>query len=506
MTGIAGISGGNGGQGVTIIPYGVGSSLGSPYIDMSVVDDAILDAVDKGAKVINMSLGSTSSYYPDIDAAILYAHNHGVTLVAASGNDYSSAIRYPASHSKVIAVGASDNTNHRASFSSYGTGLDLVAPGVDIYSTTLNNGYDSESGTSFSAPQVSGVAALMLSLNPTLAPDSIRSILRSTCTKISGYSYNSGWNNETGYGLLNAYAAVNAVAPKIIGHTIFTDTMYYSVNNLPEGWNVTWQLSPASSFVTLQILPNDSLGRPQCMLTKDTRYPYDGYIQATLYRNNDSITTVSKKIYGHMAMGKAFYVVRKYPTNQVVDAALIPSGNIIKYIKVGDMLNFSSPNFKGMSGEEEVWHPNSIPYCISRLPDSDNFTVMPQTTGYVFYRLRNLENYNEEYVFYFVVEAASSSYSMNIVPAESGYQVNLMENENNHYEGIQDAEYRKTTTEDTEWTLEVYPSTSTKPRISKVVRGNSTSVNTTDWQKGLYIIKANVKGNTLTEKIIIDNK
>ena len=346
----------------------------------------------------------------------------------------------------------------------------------------------------------------MLSLNPTLAPDSIRSILRSTCTKISGYSYNSGWNNETGYGLLNAYAAVNAVAPKIIGHTIFTDTMYYSVNNLPEGWNVTWQLSPVSSFVTLQTLPNDSLGRPQCMLTKDTRYPYDGYIQATLYRNNDSITTVSKKIYGHMAMGKAFYVVRKYPTNQVVDAALIPSGNIIKYIKVGDMLNFSSPNFKGMSGEEEVWHPNSIPYCISRLPDSDNFTVMPQTTGYVFYRLRNLENYNEEYVFYFVVEAASSSYSMNIVPAESGYQVNLMENENNHYEGIQDAEYRKTTTEDTEWTLEVYPSTSTKPRISKVVRGNSTSVNTTDWQKGLYIIKANVKGNTLTEKIIIDNK
>ncbi|MBR6945207.1 MAG: T9SS type A sorting domain-containing protein [Prevotella sp.] len=54
--------------------------------------------------------------------------------------------------------------------------------------------------------------------------------------------------------------------------------------------------------------------------------------------------------------------------------------------------------------------------------------------------------------------------------------------------------------------LEVYHSASTKPLISKVVRGNSTSVNTTGWQKGLYVIKANLKGNTLTEKIIIDNK
>ena len=503
MTGIAGISGGNGGQGVTIIPYGVGSSLGSPYIDMSVVDDAILDAVDKGAKVINMSLGSTSSYYPDIDAAILYAHNHGVTLVAASGNDYSSAIRYPASHSKVIAVGASDNTNHRASFSSYGTGLDLVAPGVDIYSTTLNNGYDSESGTSFSAPQVSGVAALMLSLNPTLAPDSIRSILRSTCTKISGYSYNSGWNNETGYGLLNAYAAVNAVAPKIIGHTIFTDTMYYSVNNLPEGWNVTWQLSPASSFVTLQILPNDSLGRPQCMLTKDTRYPYDGYIQATLYRNNDTITTLSKKLYGHLAKGRAYYVVRKYPGNQVVDAALIPPGNIIKYIKVGDRFNYSSPNFKGMRGEEDVWHPNSIPYCVTRDEDSDNFTIWPQSTGYVIYRLINREDPNYVYVFVFNVEPASKGYSMLLTKSGNNYQVKLVGNEN--MQKVEDA-FEDEIAESRKITLEVYDSTSAKPRISTIVRGNTTSFDTNGWAQGLYIVKAIVKGNTLTEKIIIDNK
>lgn len=309
--------------------------------------------------------------------------------------------------------------------------------------------------------------------------------------------------------IFNAWRNVGVeVYPYINGPTIVIDTTAYNLDYLPERWNVTWQLSPASSFVALQILPNDSLGRPLCMLTKDIRYPYDGYIQAILYRNNDSITTVSKKIYGHLAMGKAYYVVRKYPSNQVIDAALIPPGNIIKYIKVGDILNYSSPNFKGMRGEEDVWHPNSIPNCVSRVPYSDNFTILPQATGYVIYRLQNPENYNEEYVFMFIVQPASGSYSINISPADNGYQVNLMENENIvHYEGIpeEDDKSQKTTTEDTEWTLNVYQSTSTKPIICKTVKGNSTSINTNGWSQGLYVIRAIVNGNTLTEKIIINN-
>lgn len=261
--------------------------------------------------------------------------------------------------------------------------------------------------------------------------------------------------------------------------------------------------------ISIRALPNDSLGRPQCMLTKDTRYPYDGYIQAILYRNNDTITTVSKKIYGHMAMGKAYYVVRKYPSNQVVDASLIPSGNIIKYIKVGDILNYSSPNFKGMHGEEDVWHPNSIPNCVSRVPDSDNFTIMPQTTGYVIYRLQNPESFNEEYAFMFIVQPASGSYSINISPADNGYQVDLMENESIvHYEGIseEDDKCQKTTIEDTEWALEVYDTTSAKPRISRIITGNTANFNTTGWPQGLYVIRAIVNGEKFTEKIYINNK
>lgn len=320
--------------------------------------------------------------------------------------------------------------------------------------------------------------------------------------------------NDTIEQIINAWKNVGVyVYPEISGPTIITDTASYVINYIPEGWNVTWQLNPVSSIVSLQTLPNDSLGRACCMLVKDPRYPYEGYIQATLSHNNDTITTLSKKLYGHLAKGRAYYVVRKYPGNQVVDAALIPPGNIIKYIKVGDRFNYSSPNFKGMRGEEDVWHPNSIPYCVTRDEDSDNFTIWPQSTGYVIYRLINREDPNYVYVFVFNVEPASKGYSMLLTKSGNNYQVKLVGNEN--MQKVEDAfedeiaESRKITTDNnlnSDWTLEVYDSTSAKPRISTIVRGNTTSFDTNGWAQGLYIVKAIVKGNTLTEKIIIDNK
>ncbi len=292
--GIAGVTGGFGTQGVTIIPYGVGSYLGDRYVDMSVVDDAILDAVDKGVKIINMSFGSNSSYYPDIDAAIEYAHNHGVTLVAATGNDNFSWLLYPASNQYTIAVGATDQNNQRASFSNYGVGLDFVAPGVNIYGTKINNDYGSDSGTSFAVPQVSGVAALMLSVNPTLTPDNIRSVLRSTCTKLSGYSYTSGWNNEVGYGLLNAYAAVSAVdiGYNIVGKAVLCDTATYSVTDIPAGYSITWSVDNNNFSVT-------SNGN-QCLVTYTGIPQYEiANLTASLTWNGYTVKSVSKRIVMH---------------------------------------------------------------------------------------------------------------------------------------------------------------------------------------------------------------
>lgn len=169
--GIAGVAGGYNDQGVQLLPICIGVTTPSA----SILDDAIIHAVHKGAQVIQISatVGSTNA----IDDAIQYAIQNGVVVVCAAGNS-GSTIQYPANNAQVISVGATNQNDQRATFSNYGSSLDLAAPGVEIYSTTLNNQYGYGTGTSFSAPQVSATVGLMLSINPSLSPNSIRDILR----------------------------------------------------------------------------------------------------------------------------------------------------------------------------------------------------------------------------------------------------------------------------------------------------------------------------------------
>ena len=96
-------------------------------------------------------------------------------ICAAAGNDYSGSVSYPAAYQDIcIAVAAIDRNNRKASFSNVGPELDVAAPGVDIYSTFLSNGYRTLNGTSMATPHVSGVAALVLSKYPALPPSAVR--------------------------------------------------------------------------------------------------------------------------------------------------------------------------------------------------------------------------------------------------------------------------------------------------------------------------------------------
>ncbi|MCL2435071.1 MAG: S8 family serine peptidase, partial [Lentimicrobiaceae bacterium] len=238
--GIAGISGGNGySSGITLIPINVGQGTS---IHNEIVDDAIIYAVDNGARVINMSFKMAQAN--PINHAIAYAIQNNVVLVAASGNDYKPgvSVTYPASHPDVIAVGAVQQDTLRAGFSIYGNALDVVAPGVDMLTTTLNNGYIYDEGTSYAAPIVSGIAALMLAINPNLTGQRIREIIEQTARKVRTdlYAYdsvpgrpNGTWCVYMGYGLVDAYAAVLTVLetkcystlPKVHG-TIIQNTTW----------------------------------------------------------------------------------------------------------------------------------------------------------------------------------------------------------------------------------------------------------------------------------------
>lgn len=181
--------------------------------------DGINWAWQNGADIISNSWGS-GVQYQIIDDAINNAlqngrNGKGTIIVFATGND-SGAIGYPAnSNPNILSVGAMTSSGTRSNFSNFGIQLDVVAPGSNILSTVLNNGTGSKNGTSMAAPHVAGVAALILSINPCLTGQQVRDIIEQTAQKVGGYSYtttagrpNGTWNNQMGYGLVDAHAAV----------------------------------------------------------------------------------------------------------------------------------------------------------------------------------------------------------------------------------------------------------------------------------------------------------
>ncbi|MHB1687531.1 MAG: S8 family serine peptidase [Ignavibacteriaceae bacterium] len=171
---------------------------------------AILYAVKMGAKVINMSFGDTQFSYVLRDV-IKYAFSKGVVLVASSGNSGDDQQHYPSGYTEVISVGNSTPDDQVAPSSSYGSRLDLVAPGTDILTTAKGGGYSEVSGTSASAPFVSAAAGLILSLG-NFSNEEVKQILKSTADDIDA----PGWDIHSGAGRLNLFNAVSAAVPSII--------------------------------------------------------------------------------------------------------------------------------------------------------------------------------------------------------------------------------------------------------------------------------------------------
>lgn len=198
-TGIAGII-----WNCTILPLKVLDNNGSGTY--ASIMDALVYAADQGVDIISMSL-SGSGRSTGLSDAINYAFDHDCLIVAASSNGGVGTLSFPAGYNKVLAVGATDQTDLRASFSQYGPDLDVVAPGVSILSLALNNTeYVSWSGTSMATPYVAGLAGLILSENPSLTNIQVWECIRQTANDVGP----AGWDEEYGYGRINAFNAVSA--------------------------------------------------------------------------------------------------------------------------------------------------------------------------------------------------------------------------------------------------------------------------------------------------------
>lgn len=302
-TGVAGIIAARGNDGigiagaawnVQIMPIKVGNSDGAP---VSIIAQGVYYAVDHGANVINLSLGSDTPS-ATLEDSIKYAYNHNVPVVAAAGNKPDQA-SFPASYPQTISVGAATNAGDNvAGFSSRISRVDLSAPGVDVLTTywqpSIGNEWAFASGTSFATPMVSGTVALMLSIDPSMTVEQVRTVLKETAKK-SLQSDQGG-----GAGLLDSGAAVRRV---LLPH--FTD-VWAPLDQPVEAGVVqrTWNWGPAAFDVKTEPYAQAQQGERLVVYFDKTRMeisnPY-GDKSSIWYVTNGLL--VSEMITGRLQLG-----------------------------------------------------------------------------------------------------------------------------------------------------------------------------------------------------------
>ena len=248
---------------ITIIPISHNQDIRTTLNMGENLASGISYAVSHGADIINCSWGDKGGrYYDSIHSVLLEdalsqaltqgRNGKGCIVVFASGNGGESGLRidYPGRIiPDFLVVGSARSDGQRAYHTSYrGDNLDVLAPGKDIMSTILNNQYETHFGTSLAAPHVSGIAALILSINPDLTREEVVNIIETTAQKVGILRYapteerpNGKWNEEMGYGLVDAYAAVLAAQPKYIQNQTYQSgqEVYEYATEITAGYSVT---------------------------------------------------------------------------------------------------------------------------------------------------------------------------------------------------------------------------------------------------------------------------
>ncbi|MFD2442754.1 S8 family serine peptidase [Bacillus sp. CGMCC 1.16607] len=201
---------GIGGYGInpnaTIIPIDV-FDRGWGATDYAIAQ-GILQAIKSGAQVINMSLGGPFTS-PLIEDAVKQAVEKNIVVVAAAGNEGSDWTNYPAGYEGVISVGSTNAKKELSTYSSFGTSVDVVAPGEEVYSSIYEieklSSFRKMSGTSMASPVVAGVASLLLTKHPNLTPAQVEYILEHTAKDLGDPGYDVKFAN----GLIDPVAALN---------------------------------------------------------------------------------------------------------------------------------------------------------------------------------------------------------------------------------------------------------------------------------------------------------
>lgn len=304
----------------TIIDSGNGfdtEATGSLY---EKVATSILDAYQTyDCDVINMSF-----HIPDISASLIenalsnaaqYGRNgKGCVLIASSGNietnNPDTTMKLPAIHEDVFSVGAlTRDTQTRASFSKYiGCELDAIASGDPVYACARTGISLFEevqcNGTSFSAPIVSGISALILQQNSNLTANEVYSIIRQTCGKPVAYTFGTTkpdgtWNNEVGYGSVNAFRAVTLARLYKVqitgGDSFVQNSEIFGLSNVESADTVSWSCKNAATGIEYDnYLPFTDNGQRFCMVNNDMTSGQ--YVLSATIRRDGASRTVKRNI------------------------------------------------------------------------------------------------------------------------------------------------------------------------------------------------------------------
>lgn len=251
-TAVAGVAAAQGNDGigvagaawnVAILPVKTMNASGSG--SYSAIANGITFSADRGAKIINLSLGGTQAS-TTLQNAVSYAWNKGSLLIAAAGNNGNSTTVYPAAYANVVAVSATTPSDTLASFSTFGSFVDVSAPGENITTTWINGGYVTISGTSFSSPLTAGIAALALSRNPALSNAQLSSLLTANADDLG----TAGRDIYFGTGRVNANRVVAAAAP-----VVDTTAPVTAVTNPRNGASISGLRS-----VSVSVASSDNIG------------------------------------------------------------------------------------------------------------------------------------------------------------------------------------------------------------------------------------------------------
>ncbi len=242
-----------------------------------------------GADVIVSSLGPNGANWAltsVLDNAIMFATRQGrrgrgtpIFWASSNGNNVDISLDQVVSHPNVIAVGRSQR-NDTEDNSARGTQLDFLAPGVNVTSTASGGGTRMASGTSYAAPLAAGVGALVLGINPDLTAEDVRRIMRDTCDKIGGATYDSsGHNDDYGHGRINAFRAIIRGLQSIALQGNFdTDHDGDRLAEIPvtSPWGIGTLKFRGNSITHLAMAPNGTRFNGWLLNTVDNRFPQKG--------------------------------------------------------------------------------------------------------------------------------------------------------------------------------------------------------------------------------------